>query len=99
MKLFKKNNKLEEVKIDENGNVINPEPKSGNGKGVLKKAVIGLLGLAGGAIAFCAVGVAMAAVGGDSSDTNTGDEVTENESDSTDSSEGSGTEATGTSEE
>ena len=99
MKLFKKNHKLEEVKMDENGNVINPEPKSGKGKGMLKKVAIGLIGLAGGAIAFCAVGVAMAAAGGDSSDTNTGDEVIENGSDSTDSSEGTGTEATGTSEE
>lgn len=99
MKLFKKNNKLEEVKMDENGNVINPEPKKEKGKDLGKKLLIGAIGAIGGVVTFVLVGVAMAAAGGDSSDTNTGDEVTENGSDSTDLSEVSGTEATGTSEE
>ena len=99
MKLFKKNHKLEEVKMDENGNVINPEPKKEKGKDLGKKLLIGAIGAIGGVVTFVLVGVAMAAAGGDSSDTNTGDEVTENGSDSTDSSEGTGTEATGSSEE
>lgn len=98
--LFKKNKKLEVIKMDDNGNVINPEPKKEKGKGLGKKLLIGALGLVGGAIAFVGVGVAMAYVDEKSSE-NTGfkDGTIETVSDVDSSSEETETESTGTSEE
>ena len=98
--LFKKNKKLEVIKMDDNGNVINPEPKKEKGKGLGKKLIIGALGLVGGAIAFVGVSVAMAYVDEKSSE-NTGfeDGTIETVSDVDSSNEETETESTGTSEE
>lgn len=98
--LFKKNKKLEVIKMDDNGNVINPEQKKEKGKGLGKKLLIGALGLVGGAIAFVGVGVAMAYVDEKSSE-NTGfeDGTIETVSDVDSSNEETETESTGTSEE
>lgn len=100
MGLFKKNKKLEVIKMDDNGKVIDPKPKKEKGKGLVKKVVIGLLGLAGGVAAFVGVGVAMALVDEKSSE-NTGfeDGTIETVSDVDSSNEETETESTGTSEE
>lgn len=100
MGLFKKNKKLEVIKVDENGKVIDPEPKKEKGKDLGKKLLIGALGLVGGAIAFVGVGVAMAYVDEKSSE-NTGfeDGTIETVSDVDSSNEETETESTGTSEE
>lgn len=98
--LFKKKNKLEVIKVDENGKVIDPEPKKEKGNGLGKKLLIGALGLVGGVIAFVGVGVAMAYVDEKSSE-NTGfeDGTIETVSDVDSSNEETETESTGTSEE
>lgn len=98
--LFKKNKKLEVIKVDENGNVIDPSPKKEKGKGLGKKLLIGALGLVGGVIAFVGVGVAMAYADEKSSE-NTGfeDGTIETVSDVDSSNEETETESTGTSEE
>lgn len=98
--LFKKNKKLEVIKVDEDGKVIDPSPKKEKGKGLGKKLLIGALGLAGGVIAFIGVGVAMTLVDEKSSE-NTGfeDGTIETVSDVDSSNEETETESTGTSEE
>ena len=100
MSLFKKNKKLEVIKVDENGKVIDPKPKKEKGKGLGKKLLIGALGLAGGVAAFIGVGVAMALVDEKSSE-NTGfeDGTIETVYDVDSSNEETETESTGTSEE
>lgn len=100
MSLFKKNKKLEVIKVDENGKVIDPKPKKEKGKGLGKKLLIGALGLAGGVAAFIGVGVAMALADEKSSE-NTGfeDGTIETVSDVDSSNEETETESTGTSEE
>lgn len=100
MSLFKKKNKPEVIKVDENGKVIDPKPKKEKGKDLGKKIAIGLLGLAGGIIAFVGVGVAMAYADEKSSE-NTGfeDGTIETTSDVDSSNEEAETESTGTSEE
>ena len=99
--LFKKNKKLEVIKVDENGNVIDPSPKKEKGKDLGKKLLIGALGLVGGVIAFVGVGVAMAYADEKSSDSNTIDtgDSTWNGAPNEDQSDTSETESTGTSEE
>jgi len=100
MSLFKKKNKPEVIKVDDDGKVIDPSPKKEKGKGLGKKLLIGALGLAGGVIAFVGVGVAMAYADEKSSGSNTIDvgdgtiTFTPNE----DQSNESGTESTGTEE-
>ena len=99
MKLFKKNNKPEEVKMDENGNVINPEPKKEKGKDLGKKLLIGAIGAIGGVVTFVLVGVAMG-LAADSKSSDTVDAGNDCTSCSDESSSGeASTEATGTSEE
>lgn len=100
MSLFKKNKKLEVIKVDENGKVIDPKPKKEKGTGLGKKLLIGALGLAGGVAAFIGVGVAMALADEKSSE-NTGfeDGTIETVSDVDSSNEETETESTGTSEE
>ena len=100
MSLFKKKNKPEVIKVDENGKVIDPKPKKEKGKDLGKKLLIGTLGLVGGVIAFVGVGVAMA-YADDKSSGNTGfeDGTIETVSDADSSSESTETESTGTSEE
>lgn len=101
MGLFKKNKKLEVIKMDDNGKVIDPNAKKEKRKDLVKKVAIGLLGLAGGVVAFVGVGVAMAFVDEKSSGSDTIDvgdgtiTFTPNE----DQSNESETESTGTSEE
>lgn len=101
MGLFKKNKKLEVIKMDDDGNVIDPKQKKEKGKDLGKKLLIGALGLVGGVIAFVGVGVAMAYADEKSSGSNTIDVVdgtitfTPNEDQSNDSE----AESTGTSEE
>lgn len=101
MGLFKKNKKLEVIKMDENGNVINPKQKKEKGKDLGKKLLIGALAIIGGTIAFVGVGAAMAIVDEKSSGSDTIDvgdgtiTFTPNE----DQSNKSETESTGTSEE
>lgn len=99
--LFKKNKKLEVIKMDDDGHVIDPEPKKEKGKGLGKKLLIGALGLVGGVIAFVGVSVAMAYADKKSSDSNTIDTVdsTWNGAPNEDQSDTSETESTGTSEE
>ena len=99
MSLFKKNNKPEEVKKDENGNIVNPEQKTGKGKNIGKKVLIGAIGAIGGVVTFVLVGVAMAlAADSKSSDTvDAGDDGASCSDES--SSEETVTESTGTSEE
>ena len=98
--LFKKNKKLEVIKMDDNGNVINPEPKKEKGKGLGKKLLIGALAIIGGTIAFVGVGAAMAFVDEKSSE-NTGfeDGTIETVSDVDSSSEETEAESNETSEE
>ena len=100
MSLFKKNKKLEVIKVDENGKVIDPSTKKEKGKNLGKKLLIGALGLAGGVAAFIGVGVAMALADEKSSE-NTGfeDGTIETVSDVDSSNEETETESTGTSEE
>lgn len=100
MSLFKKKNKTEVIKVDDDGNVINPSPKKDKGKDLRKKLLIGALGLVGGVIAFVGVGVAMAYADEKSSE-NTGfeDGTIETVSDTDSSNEEIETESTGTSEE
>lgn len=100
MSLFKKKNKPEVIKVDENGKVIDPKPKKEKGKDLGKKLLIGALGLIGGVIAFAGVGVAMAYADEKSSE-NTGFEngTVETVSDTDSSNEETETESTGTSEE
>lgn len=100
MSLFKKKNKTEVIKVDDDGNVINPSPKKDKGKDLGKKLLIGALGLVGGVIAFVGVGVAMAYADEKSSE-NTGfeDGTIETVSDTDSSNEEIETESTGTSEE
>lgn len=100
MGLFKKNKKLEVIKVDDNGNVINPEPNKEKGKGLGKKLLIGALGAVGGLIAFIGVGVAMTLVDEKSSEnTEFEDGTIETVSDVDSSSEETETESTETSEE
>ena len=98
--LFKKNKKLEVIKVDEDGKVIDPKPKKEKGKDLGKKLLIGALGAVGGLIAFVGVGVAMTYVDEKSSE-NTGfeDGTIETVSDVDSSNEETETESTGTSEE
>jgi len=100
MSLFKKKNKPEVIKVDDDGNVVNPSPKKDKGKDLGKKLLIGALGLVGGVIAFVGVGVAMAYADEKSSE-NTGfeDGTIETVSDTDSSNEEIETESTGTSEE
>lgn len=100
MSLFKKNKKLEVIKVDENGKVIDPKPKKEKGKDLGKKLFIGALGLVGGVIAFVGVGVAMAYADEKSSE-NTGfeDGTIETVSDVDSSNKETETESNGTSEE
>ena len=100
MSLFKKNKKLEVIKMDDNGNVIDPEPKKEKGKDLGKKLLIGAFGLVGGAIAFIAAGVAMAYVDEKSSEnTRFEDGTIETVSDVDSSNKETETESTETSEE
>ena len=100
MSLFKKKNKTEVIKVDDDGNVINPSPKKDKGKDLGKKLLIVALGLVGGVIAFVGVSVAMAYADEKSSE-NTGfeDGTIETVSDTDSSNEEIETEFTGTSEE
>lgn len=101
MKLFKKNKKAEEVKKDENGEVINLHPeKAGKGKKILKKVAIGLGAAAVGFVTFCAVGVAMAYSNEEASCTTEPENGDADVSDDgySDSADGSATENTGTEE-
>lgn len=68
---MKKDKKLREVKVDENGNPIENEKKKIDWKNVGVKIVIGLGAVAVGAFTFCAVGVAMA-MAADASDESSG---------------------------
>lgn len=99
MKLFKKNKKAEEVKKDENGEVIDLHPEKA-GKKILKKVAIGLGAAAVGFVTFCAVGVAMAYSSDDSSCTTEPENGETDVSDDgySDSADGSATENTGTEE-
>ena len=101
MSLFKKKNKPEVIKVDENRNVINPNAKKEKGKDLGKKLLIGALGAVGGLIAFVGVGVAMTLVDEKSSGSNTIDvgDGTITFTPNDDQSNESETESTGTSEE
>lgn len=98
--LFKKNKKLEVIKVDDNGNVINPKPNKEKGKGLGNELLMVALGAVGGLIAFVGVGVAMAYVCEKSSEnTEFEDGTIETVSDVDSSNEETETESTGTSEE
>lgn len=100
MKLFK-SKKAEEVKKDENGEVIDLHPgKAGKGKKILKKVAIGLGAAAVGFVTFCAVGVAMAYSNEEASCATEPENGEADVSDDgySDSADGSATENTGTEE-
>lgn len=80
---MKKGKKLEEVKFDENGKKIKPEKKKIDLKAIGKKVVIGLGLVAGSALAFVCVGLAVdKAYSSDGDDNNTGMDIFDSSEDS-----------------